>query len=132
MLGRMRRAALNTVFGSNQEKIQDTLRGVVNASADAFPQLAFDSYEALWNIDGVGEGIASRLLTLARPDRFVSLNNASRGGVAGIEPTNKGLADHRSNHCKSLLPRELMSRVFHVGPSSGPTTRAGAILRGFM
>ena len=39
----------------------------------------------------------------------------------GIEPTNKGFADHHSNHCKCLILRNLMLCVFHVGPSLGPT-----------
>ena len=82
LLGRMRRAALNTVFGADRETIQNIVLGVVVAADDAFPQLAFDSYQALRNIDGVGPGIATRLLTLARPDRFVSVNNASRAGLA--------------------------------------------------
>ena len=118
LLGRMRRAALNTVFGRNQEKIQDTLRGVVNASADAFPQLAFDSYEALWNIDGVGEGIASRLLTLARPDRFVSLNNPSRGGLVesfGLAPSTLGQPRNYSR---------LLTAIYNQRWCSEPTPRS--------
>lgn len=84
LLGRMRRRALNTVFGPNREAIQNIVLDVVAADDDAFPQLAFESYAALRNVDGVGPGIASRLLTLARPDRFVSVNRASRIGLAGF------------------------------------------------
>ena len=84
LLGRMRRTALNTVFGADRETLQNTVLGVVAAADDAFPQLALESYQALRNIDGVGPGIATRLLTLARPDRFVSLNNASRAGLAAF------------------------------------------------
>lgn len=82
LLGRMRPPAYNSVFGSNQDAIQKTIREVVSASSDKFPQLAFDAYEALCDVDGVREGIASRLLTLAKPDRFVSLNSGSRDGLA--------------------------------------------------
>ena len=78
LLGRMRQTALNTVFGANRETIQNIVLAVVNADDVTFPQLAFESYQALRNVDGVGPGIATRLLTLARPDRFVSLNKASR------------------------------------------------------
>ena len=84
LLGRMRRPALTTVFGANREEIQNIVHTVVAAEDDAFPQLAFESYEVLWAINGVGEGIATRLLTLARPDRFVSLNTGSRVGLANF------------------------------------------------
>ena len=92
-LGRMRQIALNTVFGANRETIQNIVFGVVTANDDAFPERAFESYQALRLIDGVGPGIATRLLTLARPDRFVSVNNASRAGLAGffgLAPTTLG------------------------------------------
>ena len=84
LLGRMRPPALNTVFGANREAIQNIVHAVAAAKDDAFPQLAFESYEALWATNGVGEGIATRLLTLARPDRFVSLNRALRVGLANF------------------------------------------------
>ena len=93
LYGRMRRAALNTVFGAELETIQDIVLGVVAAVDNAFPQLAFDSYRALRDIDGVGPGIATRLLTLARPDRFVSVNGASTDGLAtffGFAPSTLG------------------------------------------
>ncbi len=93
LLGRMRQTALNTVFGANRETIQNIVLAVVNADDVTFPQLAFESYQALRNVDGVGPGIATRLLTLARPDRFVSLNKASRAGLAetfGLAPTTLG------------------------------------------
>ena len=84
LFGRMRPAALNTVFGPDREAIQDIVLGVVAADDNAFPQLAFESYQALWNTHGVGPGIATRLLTLARPDRFVSVNEASKAGLARV------------------------------------------------
>ena len=93
LFGRMRRAALNTVFGADLEAIQDIVLGVIVAADNAFPHLAFDSYRALRDIDGVGPGIATRLLTLARPDRFVSVNNASTAGLAasfGLAPSTLG------------------------------------------
>ncbi len=93
LLGRMRDTAKQTVFGAARERIQEVVRNVVSAADDAFPQLAFEAYEDLWNIQGVGAGIATRLLTLARPDRFVSLNKASRVGLAdfsGLAPSTLG------------------------------------------
>ena len=93
LFGNMRPAALNTVFGANREAIQNIVLTVVAADDDAFPQLAFESYGALQAVDGVGPGIATRLLTIARPDRFVSVNRASRAGLAGffdLAPTTLG------------------------------------------
>ena len=94
LLGRMRPSARYTVFDTAaRERIQGIVHGVVSAADDAFPPRAFEAYEALWHIHGVGEGIATRLLTLARPDRFVSLNKASRVGLAdffGFAPSTLG------------------------------------------
>ena len=57
---------------------------VAAANDREFPRLAFEAYENLWAVDGVGEGIASRLLTLARPDRFVLVNGASSECLAEL------------------------------------------------
>ena len=102
LFGRMRRAALNTVFGADLEAIQNIVLGAAAAADNAFPQLAFDSYRALRDIDGVGPGIATRLLTLARPDRFVSVNGASTDGLAasfGLAPSTLG---NPSNYARLL------------------------------
>ena len=102
LFGRMRQAALKTVFDENLKAIQDIVLGVAAAADNAFPQLAFDSYRALWDIDGVGPGIATRLLTLARPDRFVSVNGESEKGLAasfGLAPTTLG---NPSNYARLL------------------------------
>ena len=117
LLGRMRQSALNTVFGPNRETIQDTVLAVATANANDFPQIAFESYEALWKVDGVREGIATRLLTLARPDRFVSLNNASRVGLAacfGLAPTTLG---HPRNYGR------LLTRIYNQEWYSEPPPR---------
>ncbi len=119
LLGRMRRAALNTVFGPKQKTVQNAVRAVVTANIDAFPQLAFESYEALWSIPGVGEGIATRLLTIARPDRFVSLNDASRAGLAevfGLAPSTLGQPRNYSR---------LLTAVYSQQWCSEPTPRNG-------
>ena len=102
LFGRMRPAALNTVFGTDREAIQDIVLGVVTAHDNAFPQLAFESYRALWGIDGVGPGIATRLLTLARPDRFVSVNNASTAGLAGFFGLAPSTLGNPSNYARLL------------------------------
>ncbi len=102
LFGRMRPRALNTVFGNDREAIQDIVLGVIAAADDAFPQLAFDSYRALRDIDGVGPGIATRLLTLARPDRFVSVNGASTDGLAASFDLAPSTLDKPSNYARLL------------------------------
>ena len=97
LFGRMRWAALKTVFGANQQAIQRIVLGVVAAEDSAFPQLAFDAYRELQDIVGIGPGIATRLLTFARPERFVSVNEASKDGLAssfGLAPTTLGNPDN--------------------------------------
>ena len=98
----MRPPALDTVFGADMESIHDTVLGVVAADDNDFPQLAFESYRALRDIEGVGPGIATRLLTLARPGRFVSVNSASTAGLAasfGLAPSTLG---NPSNYARLL------------------------------
>ncbi len=72
--------AQKTVFGkNNRNRVEDIIRSVASAN-DAevkFVDIAMKAYEGLYRIDDIGVGIASRLLTLARPDRFASVNGAS-------------------------------------------------------
>lgn len=82
LLGRMAGYANRTVFTNHPQDIQDILREVAKADEDEFPDLAFDAYGEMRELDDVGEGIATRLLSLARPDRFVSVNDGSRVGLA--------------------------------------------------
>ena len=84
LLGRMRPSAKETVFGHNRPRIQRVVQRVKKAEDTAFPSLAFEAYKELRDIPGVGEGISTRLLSLARPDRFVSVNDGSRENLAEI------------------------------------------------
>ena len=102
LFGRMRPSALGTVFGTDLKAIQNVMRRVIAAADSAFPQLAFDSYRALLDIDGIGPGIATRLLTLARPDRFVSVNGASKEGLANTFGLARTTLDNPSNYASLL------------------------------
>ncbi len=82
LLGRMRGSAKPTVFGRYGEKIQTVIRRLCLANDADFPDAAIEAYASLVDLDGIRKGIASRLLTLAKPDRFVSLNDGSRNGLA--------------------------------------------------
>lgn len=102
LLGRMRHSARNTVFGDFQQEVQNIVHTVAHAEDDAFPQLAFQSYESLFAIHDVGQGIATRLLTLARPDRFVSLNSASCSALSGLFGLAKSTLGQPKNYARLL------------------------------
>ena len=82
LLGRMRPSAMQSVFGDHLASIQEIVQRVAVEPESAFPSVAVRAYAQLKGLDGIGSGIATRLLTLARPDRFVSLNGASKAGLA--------------------------------------------------
>ena len=82
LLGRMRGSAKPIVFNRYGEKIQEAIQLVVAADDGDFPDVAIEAYASLWGLPDIGEGIASRLLALAKPDRFVSVNRKSRVGLA--------------------------------------------------
>ena len=75
---------------------------VDEAEDDAFPDLAFDAYERMREFDGIGRGIATRLLSLARPERFVSVNDGSRNGLAQYSGLNPGTLGTTGNY-RTLL-----------------------------
>ncbi|MYC68420.1 MAG: hypothetical protein F4X12_19050 [Acidobacteriia bacterium] len=87
LLGSMRGPARQAVFVDWREDIEEIVLKVLVAKDEKFPDVAVDSYESLLKCKGVrrrpglGPGIATRLLTLARPDRFVSLNDKSMVGL---------------------------------------------------
>lgn len=94
LLGNMRGPSINAVFGDAVRlgRIQERVQEVMDAKDTAFPEVATKAYCELTSFEGIGCGIATRLLTLARPDRLVSLNGASR----------QGLADYAGPFCGSL------------------------------
>ena len=115
LLGRMRAPAVGTVFGRDREIIKRIVLRVAEFVDDDFPHKAVKAYEELCNIEGVGPGIATRLLTLSRPDRFVSLNNASRIGLADAF----GLAPSTLHHPKNYgrLLEVIYSRDWYREPA---------------
>ena len=102
LLGGMRNNSVTTVFGHNAQDIQQILREVAEADDGAFPGLAFDAYERMREFGGIGEGIATRLLSLARPDRFVSVNDGSRDGLARYSRLTPGTLGTKANYRKLL------------------------------
>ena len=66
---------------TTEKTIENAVLSIVHASDNKFPEVAVDAYKAIRAIHNIGPGIATRLLTLARPDRCISLNNASIKGL---------------------------------------------------
>ena len=108
LLGRMRPAALNTVFSDqdNRDTIKNALSNVIAADDKDFPEVAVEAYEEIINIRGIGKGIATRLLALARPDCLVSFNSKSIGGLEEY----LGIRFSRDK----LLPEEYRSLLEHL------------------
>ena len=105
LLGRMRGSAKPIVFSRYGEKIQKAIQLVVAADDGDFPDVAIEAYASLVDLPGVGEGIASRLLVLARPDRFVSVNRKSRVGLAKCFGPNMPTALGVPRNYRKLLER---------------------------
>ena len=83
LMGRVRPSHMGAVLG-HQEQIQAVLNRVVEARDDEFPDIAVDTMQELRTIRDVGAGTATLLLTLARPDRLLSLNGASGKGLGEL------------------------------------------------
>ena len=107
LLGGMRVSAKQTVFDRYAKKIQKVIRRVAAANDADFPDVAIEAYASLvdTNMKGIGEGIASRLLAIARPDRFVSVNDGSRNGLARCFGPNTPTALGTPKNYRSLLEK---------------------------
>ena len=105
LLGGMLGFTIKAVFGNTVALalVQATVKEVIGARDAAFPGAATDAYGKLTALDGIGPGVATRLLTLARPDRLVSLNAASRRGLADYAGLAVGTLDQPRNYEKLLL-----------------------------
>ena len=92
LLGRLIRSNGKAV-GNHETKIRRILDNVVSADDTQFPDIAVDSMQRLTSIDYVAHGTATLLLALARPDRLLSLNGASReayGRLSGMSCSTLG------------------------------------------
>lgn len=86
MLGRMARSNGQAVW-SNENRIRHILNKVVSAHDTEFPDVAVEALQELTTIKYVAHGTATLLLTLARPDRLLSLNGPSEkayGELSGL------------------------------------------------
>ena len=90
LLGTMRPMSINVFLKDNnvRQRLKDAVNEVVNAHPAEFPSVAVGAVKSIISKENekMGIGMATRLLALARPDRMVSLNGASREGLARIFP----------------------------------------------
>lgn len=69
---------------ATREHIRSYLQGPIHASDSAFPEAAIEFIRQVSGMKRFGPAVATRLLTLARPDRAVSVNNGSRPGLSQL------------------------------------------------
>ena len=92
LLGRMTRGHEKAVR-DHEDRIRPILDKVVSADDTEFPDVGVVAMQELTSIDNVAYGTATLLLTLARPDRLLSLNGASQrayGRLSGMSHSTLG------------------------------------------
>lgn len=84
LLGNMFGFAIRPIFGDpgNRSQVETIIGEVIAASDDAFLAAVNSAYARLIALPRLGPAVATRLLTLARPDRCASWNGASTAGLA--------------------------------------------------
>ena len=84
LLGNMLGFAIEPVFGNSatRRRIEATVKDVISAEDAAFLKTVTSAYASLTALFRIDTARATRLLTLARPDRCVSLNSASEQALA--------------------------------------------------
>lgn len=102
LLGPIPTSSLNTVFGKNVKAIQRILHEVADLDDSDFPDRAIDAYMKMHGFEGISTGIATRLLSLARPDRFVLVNNYSQARLALYSDLSPTTLRSESNYLKLL------------------------------
>ncbi len=99
----------------NERKVRASLDAVRRAHDREFPDIAVDTMRTLMDIDDVGYGTATLLLTLARPDRLLSLNTRSQkgyGALSGLSPSTLG----EPENYRKLLRWLYRQRWYNDGP----------------
>ena len=79
-----------------RNRVREQVGRVLNVGDDEIAGVAQDAVRKICHEQDFGPAAASRLLTLARPDRLVSVNSASAdllGKFSGLKPEALGLAN---------------------------------------
>ncbi|MDE0453925.1 MAG: phospholipase D family protein [Gammaproteobacteria bacterium] len=99
----------------NERKIRANLNTVRQAQDREFPDIAVDAMRELMDIDGIGYGTATLLLTLARPDRLLSLNTRSQKGYGALSRMRPWTLREPENY-RELLRWLYRQRWYKDGP----------------
>ena len=123
LLGKMWHTAHEPVF-KNRRKIGAAVTTVVKGPDNEaiFLKAVITAYREICSINGVSGAIASRLLTLARPDRCVSVNNGSRLGLAAAFDLDETTL-HEAGSYQGLLRRVYRRRWFQAPEPEDPVER---------
>ena len=100
LIGRIRASHWPSV-----QRHEDEIRQIiaqVRKAEDEFPRVAATAMEDLMRIKHVGPGTASLLLTLARPGRFLSVNDASARSLARLSGTSRSTLGKPQNYARLL------------------------------
>lgn len=98
LIGRIR--GLNVV--KHKDVIQPILAKIQAADDSKFPDIAVAALDELMSIKQVGHGNATLLLTLARPDRLLSVNGESKRGLAVLSGLSRSTLGKPTNYRKLL------------------------------
>ena len=119
LLGNMFGTAIKPVFGDPaiRLRIETAVKRVIAAEDKRFLETVTSAHASLTDLPGIKNARATRLLTLARPDRCVSLNAASEQDLAAYAaPAPTNLSD--PNFYVKLLQR-IYEQPWFARPESG-------------
>jgi len=93
--------------GPAREKIIHYVNRVRKATDNEIARVAHEAVREIWwddgLLDGFGPAAATRLLTLACPDRLVSVNSASVAGLAALSGMKQTTSGGLTNNYEELL-----------------------------
>ena len=101
LMGRVRPSHIGAVL-RHRARIQATLKRIEKARDHEFPDIGVDAMRELTDIDYVGHGTATLMLALARPDRLLSLNGASKKGLGALASKSPSTLGKPENYRKLL------------------------------
>ncbi len=92
-------------YGEVRNKIRGFIEAVLEADSETFPRIASDFIVNVTSVRGLGIGVASRLLCLARPDLSVSINGGSRERLSRFTsiPVNEYKSSNPINAARSYV-----------------------------
>ncbi len=122
LLGRMRPVHAKVVF-DREDEIRPMLNRIVSADDTEFPDVAVAKLRQLKKIPNVSHGTATLLLTLARPDRILSLNGKSNRAFGKLSGEPFSTLGEPQNYRKLL--QWLYAQPWYVEPppTDGPLLR---------